>query len=328
MALLLVAVWLLPGAARAENGFQLGANVTVGFGVVDSDKADTTQFDGVGEATLAAEAAKGPFSARLEITVADSTEELDTAEHEVVWHPAEGLAIIISGRSFGVGPEDARTEVVNAPAGQVGDEEARIDFADTGLLNVEYEVGGLVLGLAVLDACVPECGYAFDAEGERATAGTEQSTLVAHLRGEGVPLQYNVYVAQSSGTFEGTEESGSATGVGLGLAFDSESFGVGFDASQATVECSPEGGATACADDNTRQAWGVAVTVGGFAAHYVSITDETGSFSEDTANVDVVYLFTMDDAVVGPEYRTTTVTAPDGTETTASFLLFGMSLEF
>jgi len=240
----------------------------------------------------------------------------------------ERLAIIISGRSFGLQPEDGNLSIVNAPGGPVGDEEARIDFANTGLLNVEYTVGGTVLGFAALDACVPACGYGLDAEGAPLHPEEEPSTLVAHLRGGGEPLAYNAYLARSSGSFADAGGSGSGTGAGLGLVVEGSGYRVGVDAARITITCNPAAGGTACTDDNSQQRWGVAVTVGGFAAHYVAISDETGPVNEDTASVDVVYLWDVSGATVGPEYRTTTVTAPDGTDSTASFLLFGMSLGF
>ena len=149
------------GAAErpAAGPLEFGATVEVGFGVVDSDASDTSAPEGVGEASFFLAGSKGQFSAQIEISVAESADTLDGAEHELVWSPTTSLYITISGQNFGIAPDEGNISVVNAPGGPVGDEEAFIDFSGTGMLNVAYTAGATVVGVALLDDCVPECGF-------------------------------------------------------------------------------------------------------------------------------------------------------------------------
>ena len=247
----------------------------------------------------------------------------------MAWSPTDRLSIIVSGLSFGIEPSEGNISVVNAPGGPVGDEEAFIDFSDTGMLNIEYNLGATILGMALLDICVPECGYELDAaSAETIHPDTELMTVVMHLRGSIALLSYNAYAAASSGTFSASSKDGAGSGGGVGLVFQSGGFRAAMDYSQITVECNLDAGGAICTDDNEQTRWGVAVNLGGFGAHYYFGEDETGTEAEKTANIDAVYLVELGDAVVGPEYRTTSIENPDGTESTDSFLLFGMSLEF
>ena len=119
---------------------------------------------------------------------------------------------------------------------------------------------------------------------------------MAHLRGSAGLVAYNAYLAQSSGTFSGFATDGKGSGAGLGMALDSEGFLLGIDYAQITVECSPGTGDQACVDDNEQTRWGVAVNLGGFGAHYFVGEDETGADTEETTNIDAVYLFEAGDA--------------------------------
>lgn len=327
MLVLLAANMLVAQIALGE-GVAIGGSVEVGFGIVKSEMPDTSSPEGVGEATVNFEAKKDSFTGRIEITIAETNEELNTAEHEVVWSPSESVSIIVSGHSFGIEPVDGNISVVNAPGGPVGDEEAFIDFSDTGILNVEFNLAKHVFGMAIIDACVPECGYGLDAAGESIFPNSELGTFVAHLRGSMGAFAYNAYAAQSSGTFADTQTVGDGSGAGLGLVLESGAFRMALDYAQITIECSAAASTPACVDDNEQALWGIALNLGGFGAHYFFAEDETGADTEETSNIDIVFLIEAGDATVGPEFRTTTVKAVDGTETTESFTLFGMSVEF
>ena len=329
----LLALIVAPALAHGV-GVSVAAEVAVGFGLVQTEEPDTSSMDGIGEAIFNFSGEKGPFSGQIEITVAEAADAIDTAEHELVWQAAENLSVAISGNGFGLASSPGYISVVNAPGGPVGDEEAFIDFADTGMVNVEYALGKLTFGVALLDACVPDCGFTTatmateDTEvGDSVLADAELQTTVVHLRREAEALSYSLYFANSSGTFSGSQADGAGSAVGAGLLFSGGDFTVGLDYSGATSECATDATEGACADDVETTLWGVAATFAGLGAHYYSGEAETGTETGETTNMDVVYLFEVGDATVGPEYRTTAVEA-DGSKTTASFLLFGMSMEF
>lgn len=287
---LLMANLLIAHSALGE-GVAIGGSVEVGFGIVETKLPDTSSPEGIGEATVNFEATKDSFTGLIEITIAETSEELDTAEHELVWSPSESVSIIISGHSFGIESADGNISVVNAPGGPVGDEEAFIDFSDTGMLNVEFKMAEIVLGLAIIDACVPECGYGLDATtGESFFSDSELGTVVAHLRGSVGAFAYNAYGAQSSGTFADTQTGGDGSGSGLGLVLDSGPFRVAIDYAQITVDCSPSASTQTCVDDNELAQWGIALNIGGFGVHYFFAEEITGADAEETSNIDIVFL--------------------------------------
>ncbi len=335
-----LSVFILLGANFvAAQELTVSGEVLVGYGWVnlESTTLETSGPDGVGEAVLNFAAKKGAFSAQIELEVDDST-QLEVAEHEIVWAVSDKLSITISGQSFGIESAADNTSVINAPAGQIGDEGEELDFGDTGILNVEFAVGEFTIGLALLDSCIPECGYAgLDADDEQVySSDSERSTTVFHLRGKAGPLNINAYAASSEGGFNtGTElESGGGSGAGFGILFESAAFTVGFDASSSTVECATSAkslpdivAGTACAEDVETTNFGLAATFGGFGIHYFSGEESVGSSTTEVINIDVVYTFSVGDATIGPEYRIKT-TDTGGTSITDSFLVFGMSLEF
>ena len=345
----LIAAMMLLGAG-VQTGWALEVEISgellVGFGraSLESTTPETDQLDGIGEATLNFSIAEGPVSGQIEITLVETVEELDTAEHEVTWAINETLSLTVSGFSFGIEPADGNISVVMAPGGPAGDEEAFIDFADTGILNVEWTVGRIILGLALLDACIPQCGYALDSTAAEPVIHPEAElmTVVAHLRGKAGPIQYNAYLSSSSGSFVAgtTLVDGNGQSFGFGLCMnlgcwefgeeDEESgiFGFGLDFSTTTTECAPTAGDTLCRDDNEVTQSGVAVGIAGFASHYYFSKDETGTAKVEITNIDIVYGFEVGPAVIGPEYRLTTTEPTGAKKTTDSIILLGMLLEF
>lgn len=311
---------------QAQN-VTISGEILAGFGSVTLEEADTTSMDGIGEATLNFAVEKGPISAQVEIIFADSTEDLDTIEHEIVWSPLENLSITISGSSFGIASTDEHMSVVNAPVGQVGDEEANLDFADLGLINVEFNIGALVLGLALADDCVPECGYGIDTtSGDVAFTDQERMTSVLHLRGEAGPIGYNLYATSSSGSYSTNEETGSGSGLGFGLGFANDVFSVNLDYSGSTIVCND---VLSCTDDITIGAFGVAIVTFGIGVHYVASETKVGDATlAKLINIDAVYLIEFENAAIGPEYRTVTSEDSAGNTLTDTFILFGMSVGF
>lgn len=299
-------------------------SVAVGFGRVNLESTDpeTTGPDGVGEAVLNFAAKKGAFSAQIELEVDDAT-QLEVAEHEIVWAVKDSLSITISGQSFGIESAADNTSVINAPAGQVGDEEEELDFGDAGLLNVELTLGGMILGIAFLDTCVPECGT----DGTL-FADSGRMTTVLHLRGGTDAMTYNLYASTSRGSFTSTGLiDGEGSGGGLGLFFKTGDFGFGLDASTATVNCQPLLAGCITEDVETTN-FGLTTTFGGFGIHYFSGEETVGSSTTEVTNIDVVYTFAVGDATVGPEYRLKTTDETGKPSVTDSFLVFGMSMEF
>lgn len=325
---------------------EISGELLVGFGraSLESTTPPTDVLDGIGEATLNFSVSEGPVSGQIEITLVETAEELDTAEHELVWAISDSVSLTVSGFSFGIEPTDGNISVVMAPGGPVGDEEAFIDFADTGMLNLEVNLGGLVLGLALLDTCVPKCGFAVDSTADDSIIfpEVERSAVVTHLRGKAGDLKYNAYFAESSGSFSVASQlvNSRGSGFGIGLCFnlgcwelnegeeEGGFFGFGLDFSSATTECQASAGDTPCTDDNEVTQSGVAVRLGQFAAHYYLSEDETGTETEEVTNIDLVFKFAAGPAEIGPEYRFTTTEPNGGVETTDTFLLFGMILEF
>ncbi len=330
VVILLLSIFMAVPALAEE--IKIGGSIAVGFGQANLEsEGETSSVDGVGEAAINFSAEKGPFSVQVEIGIADTAESLDIAEHELVWSPTEPLSITISGFSFGVESADGHISVVNAPGGPVGDEEVFFDYSDAGLLNIEFDTSTLVLGIAVSDGCVPECGYGLDSAADEPLApDTELMTLVLHARGEAGPLAYNVYAANSSGTFSSAAvpQEGTGSGLGFGLVFESEAFGVALDYSAATVECAADAGDTVCSEDLQQTKSGVALTAAGFGMHYFMGKDEIGTATVETTNIDMVYLFDVGEATVGPEYRVITTKESGAGGVSDSFALFGMSLEF
>lgn len=331
----------------SAQGPVVSGSVVAGFGQArfESTTPETTQLEGAGEAIVNVFAQQGDVSLQIELEVNDAT-ALETAQHEVAWRITPALRLIISGHSFGIEPTDGRISVVNAAVGPVGDEEAFLDFSDTGMANAEWSLGKFIVGLALVDTCIPECGYAADAEapGGVLLPDVERRSTVLHFRREGEDLQYNLYVAGSEGGFTqgATLIEGKGSGGGAGLWYERGDFGLGLDASSATVECQRQAGAGApgapaskgapCGVDNEVKQWGIAVRVAGFAAHYYAGEDRTGTDYTETVNVDLVYVFEVgENAAVGPEFRSTsnqTFGSGAAPKTTDSYLLFGMSLEF
>lgn len=329
---------LLGANCVAAQELNIGGEVLVGYGWVDLESAtpentimETSGPDGVGEAILNFAVKKGSFSARIEIEI-DETMELVVAEHEVVWSVTKNLNLILSGQSFGIEPSDGNISVVSTAVGQVGDEEVFLDFSDAGLFNVELTLGGVIIGLASLDTCVPECGYSKDTgvTGGIGFPDSERMTTVVHLRGEAGGLSYNLYASASKGSFNNGSAllEGTGSGGGLGLFFKSGDFGFGLDVSTAQVDCQPLAGDSSCSEENTIDKWGVALILGGFAAHYYSAEDQTGSVLTETVNVDLVLTFEVGEVAVGPEIRITSTETADGVKTTDSFFLFGMAFTF
>jgi hypothetical protein len=324
----LVVFFLFLGAAQAEE-LEISGTFEVGFGQADFAGTGETTLDGVGEGTVNFAAEKGPVSAQLEITVAETTEELDTAEHEVVWSATDSLSVRISGAALDLAATEENISVVNAAGGLIGDEEANLDFSGLGLLSLEYGLGGLTLGLALLDSCVPECGYGLvSVEEAPIHPETERMTTLVHLVGRRDGFTYKAYLARSSGTYSPSSPAGEGSGAGIGLVYEAEGFYAALDASSATVECTPAAGDLPCSDDNEQTRYGFAVDLSGFRFHYYFGEDKTGPDTEEVTNVDLVYVFAVGDALIGPEYRVTETETSDGLSTTDTFLLFGMSLEF
>ena len=195
------------GGAKAA-GLLISGSVAVAFGQVKQESdtpgtpPETTSYEGAGEAILNIAAKAGDFRAQIELEV-DDAQALEVAEHEVAWTIRERLRVIISGQSFGIEPVDGHISVVNAAVGPVGDEEAFLDFSDAGLLNLELVLGQGALGLALLDTCVPECGFAADKTGpeEVRFPDVERRTTVFHLRAEERGFAYNLYASRSKGSF-------------------------------------------------------------------------------------------------------------------------------
>lgn len=327
-------VFILLGANRvAAQELTISGEVLVGYGWVnlESTTPETNGPDGVGEAILNFSVNQAPFSAQIEFEIDEAT-ELAVAQHEVVWSVTKNLNLTISGHSFGLESTDGNISVVNTAVGQVGDEVVFLDFSDAGLLNVELTLGGLILGMAFLDTCVPECGYSKDtgATDEILFTDSQRMTTVLHLRGEAGGLSYNLYASTSRGTFNtGTGFlEGEGSGGGLGLVFKTGNFGIGIDISTVKIPCQPLAGDTSCVDDNNINKWGAAVTLGGIGAHYYSEENQTGSEMVETVNVDLVFTFEVAKVTVGPEVRLTSIESTGGVKTTDSFFLFGMALNF
>ena len=320
-------VSLLAANLGAAQDLEVSGEIEVGFGRVNLKSEDTKGLDGIGEATVTLSGEKGEFSAQVEIVLAESGNPFDSAEHELVWSPTDHLAITISGSSLEMETTESNISVVNAPSGPVGDEEANLDFSGAGLLNVNYSNEALSVGVALLDKCVPQCGYGLKAE-KRIAPDSELMTTLVHLMGQASPFTYKAYFARSSGTFSSPVQEGRGQGGGFGIIYSSEDFRAALDYSAATVKCNADAGDTACSAENKVTQYGLSLNVAGFGLHYYVGVDKTGAAEIETTNIDAVYLIEVGDALVGPEFRTTKNEPSTGTATTDTFLLFGMSLDF
>ena len=329
-------VFLLAVNLGAAQDLEVSGEFEVGFGRVKLEGEDTKGLDGIGEATVTLSGEKGEFSAQVEIVLAESGNPFDSAEHELVWSPTDHLAITISGSSLEMEATESNISVVNAPSGPVGDEEANLDFSGAGLLNVNYSSGALSVGAALLDKCVPQCGYGLKAGNpnapDKAEKGiapdTELMTTLVHLMGQASPFTYKAYFARSSGTFSSPVQEGRGQGGGFGIIYSSADFRAALDYSAATVKCNANAGDTACSAENKVTQYGLSLNVAGFGLHYYIGVDKTGAAEIETTNIDAVYLIEVGDALVGPEFRTTKNEPSPGKATTDTFLLFGMSLDF
>ena len=341
---------LLAAGPVCAGEVEIGGEVTVGFGWLKqkSESPETAALDAVGEAEIDFSAEQGPFSATLALGIAESADELDTAEYDLAWAITDSIRLIVSGRSAGIEPFDGNISVINGPTGQVGDEEVFFDYSETGLVNVEFTAGTITMGIGISDACVPDCGFGHfrnaDDETVNLSPDAETMSLILHIRkdrGEAEGLSFNAYAAASQGSFANTPDNrllkGRGRGGGLGLSYKSGSLELGLDASRATVECNP--GAIAkddaaaalpspCTADREIGEYGALVVAWGFGAHYYRAQDDAGAAREIVTNVDVVYLFQIEDATLGPEYRVTTTEQTGTPAATDSFLLFAMALEF
>ena len=141
-------------------------------------------------------------------------------------------------------------------------------------------------------------------------------------------LQERRRFCRETSIFSGSQAEGAGNAAGGGLLFAAGDFSFGLDFSAATTECATAADEGVCEADLETTQWGVAFTLAGLGAHYYFGEAETGADTSEITNIDVVYLFELADATVGPEFRTTTVQAVDGSETTDTFALFGMSMEF
>lgn len=335
------------------QGVRIEGEISLGMGRLDqeSDPPESISFEVTGEAELKFLAGQGAFSALVEIGIAESSQTenaLDTAEFELRWEITQSLKLRASARSIGIESAEGNIKVINAPSDPVGGEKAVIEFDEIGLVNLEYTAGAYTVGIALSDACVPDCGYGryADAAGESSNiaADRETSTGVLHLRGETEALSFNAYAASSRGAYySSANESlhqGRGHGAGLGVSYRAGSLSLGFDASQATVKCMPEAvdkddGAAAlpspCGDDREISQAGAKVAIGGFGLHYYLGREKAGALREEVANLDLVYIFQIEETKLSVEYRT--VTSEETLDSTAvaatdSVFLLGVSFEF
>ena len=311
------------GTLLAQD-LKITGSAATGIGQVTLN--EESSIDAVGEAAINFAATKGAFSAQVELGVADDPgQALDTAEHEMVWAISDAMSLTLTGYGFGIASVGGNISVINAPGGQVGDMEANLDVSDLGLANFEYKMGDLTVGLGLVDACVPACGYGVDGDGNEITGDTAAQTMVVHARGSAGAMGYNAYVTSASATVGGAD-SATGSGLGVGVTFDGGSFTAALDYMSSTVGCITGLG---CSDDVVFTAMGVAVTAAGAGLHYYSDSVAAGSVTGDAVtNIDLVYTFPVGDATVGPEYRMVTTTPPEGDATTDSFVVFGMSIGF
>lgn len=305
---------------------ELSGSVAAGFGNLRREgNPDTSAGEGTGEAVLHFLAAAEELSARAELTVVDDN-ATDTLLHEVTWQAAKSLRITLSGSAFDVPGTEGVLSVVNAPGGPLGDAEARIDYRGSGLIDVAYVDDTWTIGLALVDDCRPECGYA----GENAVFPSEErGTALLHAVARLGAFRLHGYLAGSSGSFvvDGTAVEGTGSGQGAGVVFSQENVRVAVEFVGTQVNCDPFVSTPPCPGDVESTRSGAAIAVGGFAAHYVSGEDTVADTTVDVANLDVVYTFAVAGGRVGPEYRAER-TEIGLTERTDHYLLLGASREF
>jgi len=333
-AAFLAAAVVMVGVASVASAqaIKMSGGIAVGAGYLTQESQATPKSDSlagmevVGDASINFSAQKGAFEVQVELGVSeDPGQALDTARHELRWNIDKAKAVEISSHSFGIEAVRGNVSVVNAPGGPVGDEEVNIDFADAGVANFEMNLGSMVIGGAISDACVPECGYGADADGNMVSGDIGQQSQVAHIRGGDKNLSYNGYYAMSSGVFSVSGDSGSSTAMGGGFSMETGGMTIGGDYASYTIGCVK---ALGCGDDIAITSIGASLMTKGMGGHFVKHSVDGGA---ETTNIDLVYLMEKGPVTMGPEYRQTTTSIDTGFDTVDvvdSFIVFGMSMDF
>jgi hypothetical protein len=335
LALALAALALPPTARGATLSYWGG--IGAGGGPRVNEQERLTSFDAVGGALLSLTATEGPVSGRVQLIFGQLPEETQSIEHEMVWSPTDSFRLTLSGHSFGLLDSRTNTSVVNFPDVDFGDVSAAIDFRDTGMLDAQVGGPAAWFGLSLLDSCIPECGYALYDPGT-GTAGpvnpsAGRMTVLLHVRGTNGSVRYNAYAARSSGRFEdpalpAQRLGGVGLAAGLGGMFRSGEFRIGMDLSASQVQCNPAAGTTACVDDTEERRGAVGVVYAGAGVHYFYGKRRTGTDVIDLTNVDLAYVASLDNVLLGPELRWQRLRTTGEADLTEAWALFTLIIVF
>lgn len=313
----------------AAEEVKVSGGIDVGFGILDRESTGGFKnYEAAGTAYINFAATLGEFEVEAEIGFIDDA-AVDYTEHAVHWKPADWATVTLSGSAFGVPGVDGFLGVIAGEGtGTLGDLDVYFDYSDAGLFNVNIGTGAVILGVAVSDTCIPECGTDVAPGGAVApvAADEERNTFIFTVWGEPGGLRYQVYGVSSTGTYSAGLQEGKGSGGGLSLGIEGDSFEIMTDFSAGTTNCVQELG---CVDDVESTNYGVALKIGGFGVQFVSLTTEVGASETELTGIDVVYHFKSGNVTYGPQYSQEVFDDGTGTgDVTDSFLYFAISAEF
>ncbi len=201
--------------------------------------------------------------------------------HSVAWKVSDQLTLDFWGQAFGLAASFTAYGVYTL--GHFGDGMAIGDslpttvafFVNATGVNIDFDLGGMNVGLVILDSCRPGCG-----------ASSEEMTLVPHFRGKFGDISVGFFMANATGK-DSLDEAVDQSETNIEVAFKTSAIKVGFE--YVTTSGSAE-------VDGTGMALGVQVMDGAVGFHYISYVseDDAGDVSDDT-EIAAVYVHKIND---------------------------------
>lgn len=178
-------------------------------------------------------------------------------------------------------------------------------FYDVGAIVFSFKTGAMKLGLAIGATCDPSCNHP-DASAASVRA---QSTLMPFFQGSFGPIDVGVRIPQASGqasVASGTikvEDEFKSSATGVEVRFKTDALTVALESYAKTAK-SPATGAKDVKTTDLALALKLAM---GVQVQYASDSIDTGGTAKaEQTWLGVAYLFKVDGASFGPEYRSTT----------------------
>lgn len=246
---------------------------------------------------------------------------LAAARMQLTWKTSDQLSIDFYGQSFGVANTDYSGSyevgllghglpVGGLTAGNFGG-----GYNSQGI-NVNFDLGTMAVGVAILDDCHgPGCDG----------ADSEKMTLVPHFYGNFGSISVGAHYVMASGTDSSGATSPAGSEIDIGVKFNTDTLGVGFEYSSSSNTA-----------EDAISGMALGLQVAGVQFHYVTTgtDDVNGNGLGGMDEIAVAYKMSLGGADAYPMFATRTYVASDAaatagsSDTTDQYIGFGMKTGF